>query len=343
MNENEHIDTPAIEVRNLTRNFGALKAVDDISFSVKRGEVVGFLGPNGAGKSTTLRILAGLLPASSGYAFITGLSVATQPDAIKRRIGYMPETNPLPEDMRVEEYLRLRAKLKELPRWVQRQRVQAAMELCNLQHKAKRKIIGTLSKGFRQRVGIADAILSQPDVVIMDEPTIGLDPHQIIGIRQLIDNMRGKMTVILSSHILAEIEVSCDSVIIINHGKLVAQGSPAQLRKTYLPAQRYRIEAKADTAALKQALNSMCKDLMVRREETQANGFTRFTVEMSNEERLGEAIVHKLVTEHKIPIREMAYQEPQLEHVFLAATKQSWRETTEILSPESTQEGGTQA
>ncbi len=322
----------AIEVQHLTRTFGSsVKAVNDVSFSVKQGEIVGFLGPNGAGKSTTLRILAGLLPATSGRASIMGFCVATENGEIKRRIGYMPETNPLPDDMTVEEYLRYRACLKELPRWTRRSRVQTVMEMCDLQHKARKKLIGTLSKGFRQRVGIADAIIAQPDVVIMDEPTIGLDPHQVIGIRQLIDSMRGRMTVIISSHILSEIELSCDSVIIINHGRLVAQGSPQKLRQKFLPARRYYVDCKTNADTILSALQTVHTETRIVRSNDTFDGFTRYEIEIPNEAMLGEEIVHELVNKRHIHLREITCKKPCLEDVFLAATRQSWRETTEIL------------
>lgn len=330
--ENSNPPAAAIEVRNLSRSFGSVQAIDGVSFKVETGQVVGFLGPNGAGKSTTLRILAGLLPATSGQAWIAGIPVASQPDAVKKRIGYMPETNPLPEEMRVDEYLRFRARLKGLPRWVQRERVEAVMELCNLQHKARRKIIGTLSKGFRQRVGIADAIIAQPEVVIMDEPTIGLDPHQVIGIRELIDTLRGRMTVILSSHILSEIELSCDSVIIINHGRLVAQGTPGLLRKEFLPAQRYCIHAKIGADALLGALKASFATVHIVRSEVTTEGFERHEVEIEHNGSLGETIIHKLVREENIAVREVFFRRARLEDVFLAATRQSWRETTPLTS-----------
>lgn len=330
-----HAETPAIEVRHLTRRFGSLTAVDDVSFTVMRGQVVGFLGPNGAGKSTTLRILAGLLSATSGQAWVTGLPVTTHMQTIKSRIGYMPEMNPLPEDVRVEEYLRFRARIKGLPRHVQRERVAYALEICDLQHKARRKIIGTLSKGYRQRVGIADVILGQPDVVIMDEPTIGLDPHQVLGIRRLIDSMRGQMTVILSSHILSEIERSCDSVIIINHGKLVAQGSPEALRREFVPGQRYRLIVRADESRLKPLLENVLERLSFVRSEPAENDYHAHLIELPMQADAGARIVQTLVREHGLELRELTPLQPHLEDVFLAATRQSWRETAPLLGEQA--------
>ena len=191
----------------LTKRYGSLTAIEDLTFSVAPGEVVGFLGPNGAGKSTTMRILSGTMAGTSGCASIWGVSVALNPAEAKRHMAYMPENNPLPEDLRVEEYLRLRARLKDVEAGNVDARVNQVMEDCDLVRRASGRLIGQLSKGFRQRVGIADALLAQPKVVILDEPTIGLDPHQILGIRDLIRSLRGQMAVLISSHILHEVVV----------------------------------------------------------------------------------------------------------------------------------------
>src|SRR3954466_9765815 len=239
----------AIEVSHLVKTYGGVTAVSDISFEVARGEIVGFLGPNGAGKSTTMRILTGYLPATSGSVHICGVPVARQLDEIKRRIGYMPENNPLPDDMRVSEYLYFRGRLKEIPRRKLGPRIDEVLELCDLK-RVRHKIIGQLSKGFRQRVGVAEAILAEPPVIIMDEPTIGLDPHQILIVRDLIGSLRGRMTVLISSHILPEIEVTCDRVLIINQGRVVAQGTPADLRREILGHSTYRVEIAGDTTSL---------------------------------------------------------------------------------------------
>ncbi|MEJ1972268.1 MAG: ATP-binding cassette domain-containing protein [Lacunisphaera sp.] len=212
---------------------------------MKRGEIVGLLGPNGAGKSTTMRILTGYLPANSGSVHICGQPVASHPEATKRNVGYMPENNPLPEDMRVSEYLWFRGRLKEMPRAKLRARIDEVLELCDLKRN-RHRILGRLSKGNKQRVGIAEAILAEPAVIIMDEPTIGLDPHQIIIVRNLIASLRGRMSVIISSHILPEIEETCDRVLIINGGRIVAQGSPADLRHEIFGHTTYRLELAGD-------------------------------------------------------------------------------------------------
>ena len=249
--------TPSIDVRGLTKRYGSVVAVRDVSFTVQPGEVIGFLGPNGAGKSTTMRILSGLMMADSGEAYLCGESVALRPERAKLRIGYMPEDNPLPEDMRVVEYLRFRAQLKGIPIRKRSERINTVMEQCDLQRKARRKLIGSLSKGFRQRVGIADALLAEPDVVIMDEPTIGLDPHQIQAMRSLISSLRGKMTVILSSHILPEIEACCDRVIIINQGEVVASGDTDSLHSEFLYTRKFRIELAGDLETAQTTLEGL--------------------------------------------------------------------------------------
>lgn len=245
---------PAIEVRRITKIYGHVRAVSNVSFTVMPGEIVGFLGPNGAGKSTTMRILVGLTQATSGVAKICGIPVATEALEAKKHLGYMPENNPLPEELRVIEYLRWRAKLKNVPRREISARVEAVMVACDLARKARRKLIGTLSKGFRQRVGIADALLSEPDVIILDEPTIGLDPHQIRGIRALIRSLRKQKAVLISSHILPEIENVCDRVIIINGGTVVAAGTPDELRKEFILTRTFSVETDAPTALVAAAL-----------------------------------------------------------------------------------------
>ena len=215
----------ALEASGLTKRYGRTTAIDGVTFSVKPGEIVGFLGPNGAGKSTTLRILAGRLLADGGRASVGGDSVALDPAAARRRLAYMPENNPLPDEVRVREYLELRARLKAVPEEDVGLRVDQVLHDCDLRARSG-SLIGQLSKGFRQRVGIADALVGSPEVVLLDEPTIGLDPHQILGIRELLRGLRGRMAVLISSHILPEVEQVCDRVVIINGGRVVAQGTP---------------------------------------------------------------------------------------------------------------------
>src|SRR5271169_3417080 len=219
-----------IEVSNLTKRYAGRTAVNDISFAVARGEIVGLLGPNGAGKSTTMRILSCFMPATSGTARVAGFDVFHQSDEVRRRIGYMPENNPLYLEMRVREYLKFRARLKGLGWRRSRERVAIVMEQCGLTD-VGRRVIGQLSKGYRQRVGLADALVHEPELIILDEPTIGLDPHQIRSVRQLIKSLGGKHTVLISTHILPEAEMMCSRMLIMFGGKILAADTPENLQK----------------------------------------------------------------------------------------------------------------
>lgn len=324
---------PSIEVKNLTRHFGANTAIQNISFTVNRGEIVGFLGPNGAGKSTTMRILSGIMSASSGSAWVSGIPVAQDPEGVKRCIGYMPENNPLPDDMRVVEYLRFRARLKEVPGNQIRATVQEVMEICDLARTARRKIIGTLSKGFRQRVGIADALLGNPEVIIMDEPTIGLDPHQIQGIRKLIDNLRGRLTVVLSSHILPEIERSCDRVIIINRGRLVASGTSASLREEFLPGNRFDIECEGPTENWLPLLERNGIHAEILSDEASPSGVRKICIRCEGSTTTGRTLIELIEQAPDCKLHSLALREPNLEEIFLAATKRSWEETMDLGKP----------
>lgn len=313
----------AITVSHLVKTFAGVAAVNDISFTVGRGEILGFLGPNGAGKSTTMRILTGYLPATSGNVTICGYSVTGEPDEVKRRIGYMPENNPLPEDMRVSEYLYFRGRLKEVPRRKLGPRIDEVLELCDLK-RVRHKIIGRLSKGYRQRVGVAEAILAEPPVIIMDEPTIGLDPHQILIVRDLIGSLRGRMTVIISSHILPEIEVTCDRVLIINQGRVVAQGTPAALRREILGHITYELELAGDTGRLDGVLGAFKPALRITKQgELDAEGFRSLTLTTESDEELGEPLLRALLGQD-LRVRALSRAHPTLEDVFLAATRRSW-------------------
>lgn len=323
-------DTPAIEVSHLVKTYAGVTAVSDITFSVARGEILGFLGPNGAGKSTTMRILTGYLPATSGSVRVCGVPAASQPDEVKRRIGYMPENNPLPEDMRVSEYLYFRGRLKEIARRKLGPRIDEVLELCDLK-RVRHKIIGKLSKGFRQRVGIAESVLAEPPVIIMDEPTIGLDPHQILIVRDLIASLRGRMTVIISSHILPEIEMTCDRVLIINQGRVVAQGTPADLRREILGHSTYQLELAGETVALPELLATIDPSLRISA-ETAADplGFRRLTLTTERDDELGEPLLRAL-TSQNCRVRSFSRTHSTLEDVFLAATRRSWDVRSEDL------------
>ena len=219
-----------IEVTNLTKRYAGRTAVADISFTVARGEIVGLLGPNGAGKSTTMRVLAGFLPATSGTARVAGYDVFYASNEARRRIGYMPENNPLHPEMRVREYLKFRARLKGLGRRRSRERVNTVMEQCGLAD-VGRRVIGQLSKGYRQRVGLADALVHEPELLILDEPTIGLDPQQIRSVRQLIKSLAERHTVLVSTHILPEAEMTCNRMLIMYDGRILAADTPDNLQR----------------------------------------------------------------------------------------------------------------
>ncbi|HUJ20387.1 MAG TPA: ATP-binding cassette domain-containing protein [Bryobacteraceae bacterium] len=241
-----------IKVEGLTKRYARTIAVDDISFEVEKGQIVGFLGPNGAGKTTTMRVLTCFLPPTTGTAQVAGFDVLEQPLEVKKRIGYLPETPPLYPDMEVVEYLMFVGKLKGLSNADVSKRVDEVCERCAVSD-VKTKLIGKLSKGYRQRVGLAQAILHNPDVLILDEPTSGLDPKQIIETRELIRSLAGDHTIILSTHILSEVEHSCERVIIINHGKLVAQDTVANLTNRLRGSESVAVEVQAAEGILNHA------------------------------------------------------------------------------------------
>jgi ABC-2 type transport system ATP-binding protein len=245
-----------IEVKDLTKTYGAQKAIDGLNFSIKKGEVVGFLGPNGAGKSTTMKIITGFMAPTSGTATVAGFDVFESPLDVKRRIGYLPETPPVYGDMKVAEYLNYVAELKGVPKNKMKSGVEKALEKTNLQSVSQR-LIQNLSKGFRQRVGIAQALVSDPDILILDEPTVGLDPKQVAEIRDLIRELRGQHTIILSTHILPEVQASCERIIIINRGHIVAQDTLENLSALQKGTRKVHISLKNPSAELMQGLGSV--------------------------------------------------------------------------------------
>jgi ABC-2 type transport system ATP-binding protein len=249
-------DTPMIEVSNLTKRYAGHTAVDGLSFTVGRGEIVGFLGPNGAGKSTTMRILSAYMPATSGTARVAGFDVFRESVEVRRRIGYMPENNPLYAEMRVREYLKFRARLKGLRRSRCRERVGVVMEQCGLTD-VSRKIIGQLSKGYKQRVGLADALVHEPELIILDEPTIGLDPNQIRSVRQLIKSLGGKHTVLISTHILPEVEMTCNRVLILHQGKILASDTTENLQRIMSDGGQVVAEIAAPEAELRECWETL--------------------------------------------------------------------------------------
>lgn len=236
----------SIKVENLTKKYGTQKAVDDISFEVKEGEILGFLGPNGAGKTTTMKIITCYMAPSEGDVQVHGNSIHEAPDLIKKRIGYLPESNPLYYDMPVLEYLEFVADLQGVPKDQVQKRIVEMVRVCGL-NVEKHKKIGELSKGYRQRVGLAQAMIHDPDILILDEPTSGLDPNQIVEIRKLIRELGREKTVILSTHILPEVEATCDRILIINQGKIVADGTPESLRNKAQGTEVLRVQISGAT------------------------------------------------------------------------------------------------
>jgi ABC-2 type transport system ATP-binding protein len=249
-------EQPMIEAIDLTKRYAGRTAVAGISFQVARGEIVGLLGPNGAGKSTTMRILSSFMPATSGTVRVAGFDVFHQSVEVRRRIAFMPENNPLYPEMRVREYLKFRARLKGLGWRRSRERVTTVMEQCGLTD-VSRRIIGQLSKGYRQRVGLADALVHEPDLIILDEPTIGLDPNQIRSVRQLIKSLAGKHTVLISTHILPEAEAMCSRMLIMYDGKILAADTPENLQKLMQGNSQIIVEINAPAEELRLALSPM--------------------------------------------------------------------------------------
>jgi ABC-2 type transport system ATP-binding protein len=254
-----------IKVVHLTKRYPGFTAVRDISFEVDKGEVVGFLGPNGAGKSTTMRMLTGYLPPTSGTASIAGFDIFEQSIQARKHLGYLPESTPLYHDMRVHEYLRYRASLKGVEHSKVKERVGDVLEMCDLREK-ERALIGTLSKGQRQRVGLADALVHDPDLLILDEPTIGLDPNQIRQVRELIKNLARRRTVLISTHILPEVEMMCSRVVVIHKGRIRASDTPENLLRNHRSAGEVRLELNASPDDALEKLSSLAgvKDVQHR-------------------------------------------------------------------------------
>src|SRR5579863_51008 len=245
-----------IEVQELTKYFGATLAVNHVSFKVEKGEIIGLLGPNGSGKTTIMRILTGFFPPTSGRAMIGGLDVAEHSLETRRRVGYLPENMVLYPDLSVDALLEFGARVREIDPRTTRDRIEFSLDTCGLKD-VRRKLIGKLSKGYRQRVGIAQAVLSDPEVLILDEPTVGLDPRQVIEIRELIRSLAGHSTVLLSTHILPEVTVTCRRVVIIDHGKIVAQDTPERLTAKLEGSDQTLVTVSGPLAEVKAALEAL--------------------------------------------------------------------------------------
>ncbi|MCX5660863.1 MAG: ABC transporter ATP-binding protein [Planctomycetota bacterium] len=305
-----------IEVQNLVKDYGPRRAVDGINLSIPAGKIVGFLGPNGAGKTTTLRMLTGYLPPTSGRASIAGHDVITDSAAARAKIGYQPENTPLYPEMRVEEYLHYRGKLFGMDRASRRSRIDLVVDRCGLTL-VRRRLIGYLSKGNRQRVGLAQALLHDPPVLILDEPTAGLDPNQIIEVRKLLADLRGKHTVLLSTHILKEIELVADSLVVIARGRVEAEGTPEELRRKVASAGRVVLEAKADKNAMEQAIRKI--DGVAGVEASMNAGWCRAIVTPKDGRDLRDALGQAMFSAGW-PLRELSYEMASLEQFFVQIT-----------------------
>ncbi len=265
-----------IEVRALTKSYGPERAVDAISFDVKQGEIVGFLGPNGAGKTTTMKVVTGYLPPNEGTVLVDGMDVREEALSVRRRIGYLPENTPLYSDMVTYDYLAFVAAMRGIPKDAQGHRIAEMTHACGL-HEVLSKRIDTLSKGYRQRVGLAQAMIHDPPILILDEPTSGLDPNQIVEIRELIRSLGREKTVILSTHILPEVQASCDRVIIINRGKLVADGTPDELQADLSTGERVQFSVFASEDDVSSALSAW-SHAEVLRHHSDDTGEVHFTI-----------------------------------------------------------------
>ncbi|MGB8700031.1 MAG: ABC transporter ATP-binding protein [Thermosynechococcaceae cyanobacterium] len=309
-----------IDVEHLSKVYGSTPAIQDVTFRAEPGQILGLLGPNGAGKTTTMRILSGYLPASGGTAHIAGYEVHDSPMAVRQRIGYLPETPPLYPDMTVENYLNFVARIKGVAAGDRATKIASAVERCNLQE--KRKVhIRKLSKGFRQRVGIAQAIVHDPPAIILDEPTVGLDPRQIIEVRNLIKKLAGQTTVLLSTHILPEVSMTCDHVAIINKGRLVSAGTLDDLMVQLTGGMRYELDVEGDRGVIAQRLQQVTGLTGLDWLDTEGLPESRHKLRVSTETNLdfGKQLAAALV-ESGLGLHEMRRSGASLEDVFLQLT-----------------------
>jgi len=307
-----------IEVQSLTKSYGQFTAVDHVSFSVNKGEILGFLGPNGAGKTTTMRILAGFMPATSGTATVAGYDVFKDSLDARRHIGYLPEAPPVYPDMTVASYLDFVARIKNVPAERRADRVTDAIAKTSLTDR-RDQLIKHLSRGYKQRVGIAQALVHDPDVIILDEPTVGLDPKQIIEVRHLIKSLAGSHTIILSTHILPEVSMTCDRVVIINKGKVAAIDTPENLTSQLKGGLKVRVEVQAPEAALKDVLSKIAGVKSIVIEGARPDGHTFATVEGSEGKDIRSEIASGVVGKGW-PLFELRSVSMSLEDIFLELT-----------------------
>jgi ABC-2 type transport system ATP-binding protein len=307
----------SVKVENLTKIYQTQRAIDDVSFEVKKGEILGFLGPNGAGKTTTMKILTGFIPQTSGKATVCGFDVATQPLEVRREIGYLPEHNPLYKDMYVREYLMFVAGLHRVSN--KKQRVAMMIEQTGLGQE-QHKLIGALSKGYKQRVGLAQAMLHDPKVLILDEPTTGLDPNQIVEIRQLIKTLGQEKTVIFSTHIMQEVQAICDRAMIINHGKIVANDTIEQLKSRFSGENIVTVQFAATTMVETQFIASLSKIKGVRR--VAALGENRYQIIASDAKTDLQTDIFQFAVTQQLTIVELKKEVSSVETVFQKLTNE---------------------
>lgn len=307
-----------IEVNNLVKRYGDHTAVDHLSFKIEKGKIYGFLGPNGAGKSTTMNMITGYIASTEGTVRIDGHDILEEPEAAKKCIGYLPEQPPLYFDMTVLEYMKFVADLKKIPKDKKATMIEEVMDMVKISD-MRNRLIKNLSKGYRQRVGLAEAIMGYPEVIILDEPTVGLDPKQIIEIRTLIKDLKKKHTVILSSHILSEVSAVCDYVLIISHGKLVASDTPENLGKLAEGSNTLEMLIKGEKSQIKQALESIegVNSVTIEKDEKQNLWITKVSTEENNDIR--EKVFYKM-SDINSPIYEMKSKKVSLEEIFLELT-----------------------
>lgn len=308
-----------IEVTNLTKKYGQHTAVNSISFTVDDGEIIGFLGPNGAGKSTTMNMITGYISSTDGTVKVDGYDILEQPEQAKKRIGYLPELPPLYLDMSVEEYLNFVADLNGVKKSEKKKEVETVMEVTKITDMRKR-LIKNLSKGYKQRVGLSQALIGNPDVLILDEPTVGLDPKQIIEIRSVIKNLGKKHTIILSSHILSEVSAVCDRVIIINNGKIVASDTPENLSKRLTQSNCLNLRVKGNKQNIITALKSIDNVENVKFKSVIENDTVDVLVEGKENTDIRETVFNTMA-EHNYPILNMTSMDLTLEEIFLQVTK----------------------
>ncbi len=310
-----------IEVRNLVKRYGNQAAVDHLSFTVEKGQILGFLGPNGAGKSTTMNIITGYISATEGTVTINGIDVFEEPEEVKKMIGYLPEFPPLYPDMTIKEYLNFVAELKKVKKSERKQMVLDVMEATKITPMADR-LIKHLSKGYKQRVGLAQAIIGYPELIILDEPTVGLDPKQIIEIRDLIKELSKNHTVILSSHIMQEVSAVCDTVMIIDRGKMILSDKPENLSARLGASGGLKLSVKGNKKTVVTALRKISEITHIEEHNNDLEGILDFTLHYGENDDIREAVFYAMC-ETKTPILEMQYSRMSLEDIFLKVTSHS--------------------